>query len=375
MRSIGTVETSFRFFSRDQSYNQKRRRLKEAIVYLADITTSITNVVTSLYTHTGLVGIVLAMALESCCIPLPSEIVMPLAGVMLVTGKIVGGMNPLLGVVLVALAGSIGCVIGSIAAYGIGYKGGRPLMLKYGRYVLISQHDADKADAFFKQYGSATAFFSRLLPVVRTYISLPAGITRMPLVTFCVYTFLGSFPWCLLLAYVGTLIGGNLTKLGPIFHNLDIVIMVVLVALVALYIWRHLRNDRRARATHAAGSSDPAASQRPLMQNGWEGQPQQGWGQQPPQQPFQQQQAWSHQVPSQQQGQRQPVPLQQQQSWDGQPLPPQPVPPQQGWGQAIPPQSFLQQQGWGRIPSPLQERSPSSHGYHGGDGQRGEGHP
>jgi len=264
-----------------------RRRLKEVIVYLADITTFLTNVVTSVYMHTSLVGIVLAMAIESCCIPLPSEIVMPLAGVMLVTGKILGGINPLLGVILVALAGSLGCLVGSIVAYGIGYTGGRPLMLKYGRYVLISQHDAEKADAFFKTYGSATAFFSRLLPVVRTYISLPAGITRMPLVKFCVYTFLGSFLWCLLLAYVGTLIGGNLTKLGPIFHSLDIVIIVMLVALITLYIWRHLRNDRRARAAHAAELSDSVASQQLVMQHGWERQPQQGWGQQPPQPPFQ----------------------------------------------------------------------------------------
>src|SRR5258708_34349987 len=110
---------------------------------------------------------------------------MPLAGVMLVTGKIVGGINPLLGVMLVALAGSLGCLVGSIVAYGIGYTGGRPLMLKYGRYVLISQHDAEKADTFFKKYGSATAFFSRLLPVVRTYISLPTAPTGMPSVTFC----------------------------------------------------------------------------------------------------------------------------------------------------------------------------------------------
>src|SRR5260370_6198806 len=184
------------------------------MVYLAAMNTSLTNVVTRVYMHTSLVGIVLAMAIESCCIPLPSEIVMPLAGAMLVTGKIVGGSNPLLGLILVALAGSLGFVIGSMAAYGIGYKGGRPLMLKYGRYVLISQHDADKADAFFKTYGSATAFFSRLLPVVRTYISLPAGITRMSLVKFCVYTFLGSFPWCFLLSSFGTLYGGHLTTLG-----------------------------------------------------------------------------------------------------------------------------------------------------------------
>src|SRR5437588_2521686 len=167
------------------------------------------------------------MAIESCCIPLPSEIVMPVAGVMVVSGTIVAGVNPVLAIILVALAGAIGCLVGSIAAYGIGYAGGRPLMLKYGRYVLISQHDADKADAFFQRWGSATAFFSRLLPVVRTYISLPAGISKMPFSKFCLYSFLGSFPWCLLLAYLGTILGNNLAALSPIFHSLDAVIAVV----------------------------------------------------------------------------------------------------------------------------------------------------
>jgi len=116
------------------------------MVDLADITTSLANVVTSVEMQTSLVGIVLAMAIESGCIPLPREMVMPLAGVMLVTGKILGGINPLLGVILVALAGSLGGVIGSMAAYGIGGKGERPLLLKYGRSVLISQHHAEKAD-------------------------------------------------------------------------------------------------------------------------------------------------------------------------------------------------------------------------------------
>ena len=240
-------------------------------MFLADITTSITNFVTSLYVQTGLVGILLAMAIESCCIPLPSEVVMPLAGIMLVTGKILGGTALLPGLIVVALAGSIGCVIGSMVAYGIGYAGGRPLMLKYGRYVLISQHDADRADAFFQKYGGATTFFSRLLPVVRTYVSLPAGIARMPFGKFVVYTFLGSFLWCLLLAYAGTVIGGNLSKLAPIFHSLDIVILVAVVALVALYIWRHIRNDRLARAAHTAHDAEASAAlQQPLMQNGWE---------------------------------------------------------------------------------------------------------
>ena len=293
---------------------------------LAHLTDTITTFITNLYITGGLAGIVLAMAIESCCIPLPSEIVMPLAGVMVASGKLLAGVNPWLSLVLVALAGSVGCLIGSIAAYGIGYAGGRPLLLKYGRYVLISQHDADRADHFFQKYGSATVFFSRLLPVVRTYISLPAGIAKMPFAKFCVYTFLGSFPWCLLLAYIGTVIGNNLTTLSPIFHDLDVVIIVAVVALVALYIWRHICNDRKARAEHAAA----AAQQQATQQNGWMQQPQpQQWGQPQPQQP-----QWGQpQQPQQQLWNQQP----QQQQWGRvqSPPPQQPLPPQSGsngWG-------------------------------------------
>ncbi len=290
---------------------------------LTHLTETITIFITNLYATTGLAGIILAMAIESCCIPLPSEIVMPLAGVMLVEGKILPGVNPWLGIVLVALAGSIGCLIGSVVAYGIGYSGGRPLLLRYGRYVLISQHDADKADRFFQRWGSATAFFSRLLPVVRTYISLPAGIAKMPFVKFCIFTFLGSFPWCLLLAYVGTVVGQNLSTLGSYFHSFDLVILVAVVALVVLYIWRHIRNDRKARAEHAAAVAQQQALQ---QQNGWMRQPQQQqWGQ-PQQRQTPQGQAW-----------------QPQQQW-GQPQQPQ-------WGQGQPQQP--QQQEWGRVQSPL----------------------
>ncbi|GHO43013.1 DedA family protein [Ktedonospora formicarum] len=219
---------------------------------LGSITDVLMTLITNLYVSTGLLGIALAMAIESCCIPLPSEIVMPIAGIMIAQGKLLPGMNPFVSIFLVGLAGAIGCLLGSMLAYAIGYKGGRPLMLKYGRYVLISQHDADKADAFFKRWGSPTAFFSRLLPVVRTYISLPAGIAKMPFVRFCIYSFLGSLPWCLILAYLGYILGDHIEELSPIFHSLDVVILVVLIVLIVLYVWRHVKNDRKARAEHAA---------------------------------------------------------------------------------------------------------------------------
>ena len=322
---------------------------------LTALTTNITNLITNLYVSTGLLGIILAMAIESCCIPLPSEIVMPLAGIMISTGKILSGTNHYLSIVLVALAGAVGCLIGSIAAYGIGYSGGRPLMLKYGKYVLISQHDADKADRFFQKWGSATAFFSRLLPVVRTYISLPAGISKMSFVKFCIYTFLGSFPWCLILAYVGTVIGNHLDVISPYFHYLDIVIVAVVVILVALYIWRHIRNDRFARAEAAAMSEVSAASIQPAPQRPSQPlqQPQQPWGQQP-QPPQQFQQNWV-QPPSPQPPQ--PPQQQFQQPW-GQP-PQSSQPPQQNWGQqpAQVPQPHPQtpqQQGWGQQSQPPQ---------------------
>lgn len=217
---------------------------------MAHLTSLLTTIITNLYIDTGLIGIVLAIAIESCCIPLPSEVVIPIAGLLLAQQKLLPGVSTPVGIVLIALAGSCGSLIGSIVAYGIGYKGGRPLMLRYGRYVLISQHDADIADRFFQRWGSVTAFFSRLMPVVRTYISLPAGITKMPFAKFCLYTFLGSFPWCVLLAYAGVVLGGNMAVIEPYYKSFEYVIIAVIIVLVVLYVWRHVRNDRRARAEH-----------------------------------------------------------------------------------------------------------------------------
>jgi membrane protein DedA with SNARE-associated domain len=200
------------------------------------------HVVNNWYATTGYLGIVFAMALESCCIPLPSEIVMPLAGLYV-------AQHPerfsLWGV---GIAGAIGCVIGSVIAYGIGAAGGRPLLLRYGRYILVSRRDSERADRWFARYGAPTAFFSRLVPIVRTYISLPAGIARMNFGQFVLYTFLGSLPWTFVLAYLGYRLGAQFLRLTTVFRGLDIAVIVVFVALVALYIYRHIRaasHDKR----------------------------------------------------------------------------------------------------------------------------------
>ncbi len=217
---------------------------------VATITDSIIQLIRNWYLTFGYLGIVLAMAIESCCIPLPSEIVMPLAGVYIVAVAGPSGFWPAL--IGVAVAGAVGCLIGSTVAFGIGYAGGRPLLLKYGRYVLISQADSDRADRWFARFGPPVAFFSRLLPVVRTYISLPAGIYRMNFFKFAIYTVLGSLLWCLVLAFVGYKLGNRFEQLGTIFHGADVVILVILVILVALYVYRHIKHDRAARAALAA---------------------------------------------------------------------------------------------------------------------------
>jgi membrane protein DedA with SNARE-associated domain len=180
----------------------------------------------------GYGGVMLMMAIESACIPLPSEIIMPFSGYLVSTGHF-----SLIGV---SLAGSIGCVIGSTVAYWIGYYGGRPMAEKYGRYVLVTSHDLDIADNFFRKYGNAAVFISRLLPVVRTFISLPAGIARMNFGKFLIYTFVGSFPFCLFLAYIGKKLGDNWNTLGVYFHKFDLVIGIIVVIGIIWFVKRHL---------------------------------------------------------------------------------------------------------------------------------------
>jgi membrane protein DedA with SNARE-associated domain len=191
----------------------------------------------NLFTTIGWTGVVVAMAIESACIPLPSEVVMPLAGWMLVQAK---GLS-VLHTAWAGLYGALGCTIGSVITYWVGALGGRPLLERYGRYVLISRHDIEMADRWFSRYGEAAAFFSRLMPIVRTFISLPAGIARMNFPKFTMLTFVGSFIWCWALAWAGYVFGEHWREVREIMRPFDIPIAIALVALVIWYVRRHLK--------------------------------------------------------------------------------------------------------------------------------------
>jgi len=184
--------------------------------------------------------VVLLMAIESACIPLPSEIIMPLAGWMLIVDK--GHGAPF--ILVAGLYGALGCVLGSLVAYWVGRWGGRPLIERYGKYLLISHRDLDTADRWFVRHGQLTVFLSRLLPIVRTFISFPAGVARMPLTRFIIYSFVGSFIWCLALAYGGYLLGDHWESLRNAIRPFDIPILIAIVVLIILYVYRHLKHVR-----------------------------------------------------------------------------------------------------------------------------------
>jgi membrane protein DedA with SNARE-associated domain len=190
---------------------------------------------------TGYLGVALLMGIESACIPLPSEIIMPFSGYLVYTGRFQ--------LFWVATAGAIGCNLGSAVAYWVGAHGGRPLVERFGSYVLLSRRDLDRTTYFFEKYGSITVFLARLLPVVRTFIALPAGIAKMPLLRFHVYTFLGSWPWCLVLAYVGMRLGRSWEtdpRFKAVFHRFHVGVEVALLVAIIWFVWSHWRQRQQA---------------------------------------------------------------------------------------------------------------------------------
>ena len=190
----------------------------------------------------GYWGVALLMAIESACVPLPSELIMPFAGYLVSTGEF--------NLFVAATAGAVGCNLGSIVAYEVGKRGGRPAAERWGKYLLIGADELDAADRFFARWGNWAVLIGRLLPVIRTFIAFPAGVARMPLLPFHLYTFIGSWPFCFALTWVGMKLGAAWntdSRIKAFFHRADLAIGVVLVVLAALYIWHKVRGIR-ARA-------------------------------------------------------------------------------------------------------------------------------
>jgi membrane protein DedA with SNARE-associated domain len=214
---------------------------------IAKIIEFLSGIIVAVISAMGYSGVVLLMAIESACVPLPSEIIMPFAGYLVSQNK----MN----IWLVGVAGAVGCVLGSLVAYWVGMYGGRPLIEKYGRYVLISRQDLALADRWFSRYGELIIFTSRLLPAIRTFIAFPAGVARMNLTRFVLYTFAGSLPWCLGLAWVGQKLGEqwNNGRLKTLFHQFDFVIGIIGLLAVIWWVRRHLKHLKEDRA-HAAAT-------------------------------------------------------------------------------------------------------------------------
>ncbi|MFL5334401.1 MAG: DedA family protein [Geminicoccaceae bacterium] len=211
---------------------------------LESLLTAVAGAVVATISAGGYLGVVLLMAIESACIPLPSEMIMPFAGYLASTGRFT--------LVMAATAGAVGCNLGSAVAYEIGRHGGRPLVERWGSYILLGRHDVELADRFFARWGSIAVLVARLLPVVRTFIALPAGLAAMSRWRFHVYTFVGSWPWCFALAYVGYVLGERWAsdpRLREFMHRFDAVVAAGLAVLVAWWIWRHWRQrPRREKA-------------------------------------------------------------------------------------------------------------------------------
>jgi membrane protein DedA with SNARE-associated domain len=215
-----------------------------------------------LFGAVGYLGVFIAMTIESAMIPLPSELILPFAGFLVSDPSkiepLVGGAWSFWIVVVVA---TLGNTCGSLIAYAIGAWGGRPFLERYGKYILIRHHDIELADRFFARWGAQTAFFSRLLPIVRTFISFPAGVARMPLGKFIAYSTAGAFIWSTILVYAGTVLGSNWVQIRKALQPFDLLIAVAIIAAVVLFVWFHLGKPgwRGRRASADATPDEPSA--------------------------------------------------------------------------------------------------------------------
>jgi membrane protein DedA with SNARE-associated domain len=218
------------------------------------IETAVVTFLHSVLNAIGWPGVVVIMGLESANIPIPSEVTMPLAGWMLVQAK---GLPLWQAIVEGGFFGALGCTLGSVASYALGYWGGRPLLERWGRYILVTEHDLQQADRWFNRWGDWAAFISRLLPIVRTFISFPAGVVRTRFVRFTIYSFVGSFLWCGTLAAAGYAFGSEWERIRAIMRPFDIPIAIVLVGGLIYYVYRHIRRAQTPPAPATAQAPDP----------------------------------------------------------------------------------------------------------------------
>jgi membrane protein DedA with SNARE-associated domain len=206
---------------------------------ISNIITIVTNFIIHTISSLGYPGVALLMAVQTMAIPIPSEIIVPFAGYLVFTGRF-----SLLGI---AIIGAVGSCIGASVAYYIGYKGGRPLVSKYGKYILISEHDLKMVEEFFGRFGSVSAFFGQLLPIARSFIAFPAGVSKMPFWKFLIYTFIGSFIWSLVLAFFGMKLGENWETLREKLHGFDTAVIVFILLGVCFWIFRHMKLNQKSK--------------------------------------------------------------------------------------------------------------------------------
>lgn len=197
---------------------------------------SLANLIVTIISQSGYVGVLVLMTFESTGIPIPSEVIMPFAGYLVFTGRF--------SLVLAVLVGTLGNVLGSLIAYEIARRGGRPLVHRFGRAVLLSEQDLARSEHWFQRYGHITVLLSRLLPVIRTYISFPAGLAEMPLLEFLGYTTIGSLAWSWLLCWLGLKAGSQWEYLRQQFHGADLIIAGLIVLTIIWWVWRHLQHRR-----------------------------------------------------------------------------------------------------------------------------------
>lgn len=213
----------------------------------------------SLYGAVGYLGVMVAMTIESAMIPLPSELILPYAGFLVSDPS---QLEPITGAPwnfwIVVIVATLGNTLGSLIAYAIGAYGGRPFLERYGRYLLIRPHEIEAADHFFERYGAATVFFSRMLPIVRTFISFPAGVTRMPIGKFTMYSIAGAIPWSIALAFAGVQLGENWVQIRETLQPFDLAIAVAVVIVAVGLLWWRLGMPGRPKP-----APDPTDGDRP----------------------------------------------------------------------------------------------------------------